>query len=271
MKYGIYVVIMLLLVSSVAAQTGATTYARVIVEEGATKQFLTVDKEFNLKVLTITDTKEEVTFQLNGEISKSLKEREKHTFSDGSIVVVSDVLVNEGADGPDLVQFYFVGGRGSRSTRQDPVDGAEYDLTRLAEDVSKYSSQPRIAALDRVAQVECIKSSNCNDKNPCTVDRCMSGECVYASLTGCPIGDVCVPHQEVVTVGGNQRKFCSLSGKMISQKEDGSACESSFECANKCIDGLCASEMQIYVPDEPEPAVQQVTSWLDWFLGIFGL
>ena len=266
MKYGLYAVIIVVLLSSVVMQTGATSYTGVIVEEGATKQFLNSEKEFNLQVLTISDNSEQVTFKLNGEISKSLKEREKYTFSDGSIVVVGDILINEGVDGPDLVQFYFVTG-----VETVVPEGAEYDLGSLSESVAKFGVEPKVAALEHIDQVECLKSSNCNDQNPCTVDQCVSGECSYETLKGCPVGGVCVPYQQVATVGGNQRKFCALSGKMISQKEDGSACTDSFECLNKCIDGICASEMEIYVPEESEPAVEKVTTWLDWFLGLFGL
>ncbi|MFQ5621059.1 MAG: hypothetical protein ACE5FT_04405 [Candidatus Nanoarchaeia archaeon] len=279
MKYLAYALMFMLLVSVVFAQSGATTYGGVIVEEGSVKEFLTATQVFKVKVLSVADATSEVVFELNGEISKALEEREKHTFSDGSIVVVSDVLIDEGADGPDLVQFYFVAGRGSPITRLDPEpEGAEYDLSGLAQ--LGEIEQPKAAALDFTdVETECLTAGNCNDKNPCSIDRCLNGECAYEFLKGCPISDRCIPYQEVITNGGGVRKYCALTGEVVEQREDGASCMNSFECKNKCIDGVCAEHMEIVVPEVEEPTVAEVVEtpevgvlrrFLVWLGGLFG-
>lgn len=274
MKY-VYVLILILLASTVSA----TAYGGVLLQEGQTKTFYSATRDYNLRVLAVTDAREEVIFELDGERSKPLKEREKHRFSDGSVVSVAEVLPNEGEEAVgDLVHFYFVTGSGVMEATKvsgqglSYIEDAEYDLGRLGEQFSEVT-EPKYARItfDDAPQKECIGDGNCNDGNACTKDRCVNGECVHDFAKGCSAGGRCIPFQTVVESGEGKRFYCSVSG-LIEQKIDGDLCSSDFECIHKCLDGVCAEEVVIEMPEEPSPERQPEQEWFfaDFFRWLFG-
>lgn len=213
----------------------ASSYTGVLLSEGEQREFLSASDVYLLKVVTVSDESNKVVFSLNGELSDALGEREQHRFTDSSLVVVADILANEGAEttGGDLVQFYFV--TGSR----DSVESGEYDLSSLSETASLVTEDATVSVDSTSLPSECIASSNCNDDNPCSTDRCVSGECVHEFVKGCALGERCVPSGEVVTNDG--RRYCSTQGTFILQKADGASCVAAYECVNSCVDQVCAT------------------------------
>ena len=92
-------IVLLILCSSLASAE--------LMTEGESS-FRDVDGERStLKLLVVSDIREVAIFSWKGELSKSLKEREKHRFSDGSLLVVGDILIDEAQDNRDMVDVYF--------------------------------------------------------------------------------------------------------------------------------------------------------------------
>ncbi len=247
----------------------ASSYAGVLLGEGEQKEFLSASAAYQLKVVTVSDESNKVVFSLNGEFSDALAEREQHRFSDGSLVVVADILANEGSEttGGDLVQFYFVTGE-----RESPSTG-EYDLNSLSETVSVVTEDATVSVDSSALPSECIASTNCNDNNPCSSDRCVSGECVHEFVKGCALGERCIPSGEVVTDNG--RRYCSLQGSLVLQKADGASCAFAYECENSCVDGVCEKVVgslpddtlgEQLAPAQPRGIWGSFVDWLrSWF------
>lgn len=80
---------------------------------------------------------------------------------------------------------------------------------------------------------ECMIDDQCNDANPCTVDRCTPGGCDYSMPVSCADGnscttDVCIPDQ-----GG----CVAIPSGEGSECDDGNACTGSDRCsaAGECL------------------------------------
>ena len=250
----------------------ASSYSGVLIAESSSKEFISSVKSYVLKVETISDEQEIVLLSLNGELSDTLHEREKHRFSDGSLVVVGDIITNEGEEttSPDLVQLYFVSGGSYEMGSSD----SEYDLGPLMDEATL--TEEAVVVADTVKPVECISSGNCNDGNACSTDSCVNGECVHEFKTGCSLLNQCVPVQQVVVNGAGAKAYCAASGNLIAQKADGASCKEHFECLGECSSGVCvteAPEVSISQADRPAAPVAEPLprNWLqrfwDWLTG----
>ena len=80
-----------------------------ILGEGETKTYTIDGKDFEVTALIIEDvTPASVTFEINGEITKQLGDSETTTLDDGTLVGVSDIVLNEAgeAGSGDIVEMY---------------------------------------------------------------------------------------------------------------------------------------------------------------------
>jgi len=79
-----------------------------LLEEGETKTYIIDDKEYIVKVLIISDVREAVKFEINGEVTDLLKNGESDILKDGTRIGIRDIFPNEAAEefGGDLVEFY---------------------------------------------------------------------------------------------------------------------------------------------------------------------
>ncbi len=80
-----------------------------ILGEGETKTYNIDGKDFEVTVMIIEDvTPATVTFEINGEITKQLKDSQTTTLNDDTLVGVSDIVLNEAgeAGSGDIVELY---------------------------------------------------------------------------------------------------------------------------------------------------------------------
>ncbi|MCH8148326.1 MAG: hypothetical protein IH987_10085 [Planctomycetes bacterium] len=107
------------------------------------------------------------------------------------------------------------------------VRRANTDGTGAETLVSADLNRPRDIALDLAS---CITDQACGDANPCTVDACNQGECVFTPIIGpCDDGNSCTNDACVlgICIGTPNSNPC----------DDGNACTSPDVCA----DGTCVS------------------------------
>ncbi len=86
---------------------GGAIYA--VMEEGEVKTFTINGKEYEINVLIIEDAAPAtVTFEINGEISDQLVDGETEVLRDGTLVGISDIVLNEAgeAGSGDIVEVY---------------------------------------------------------------------------------------------------------------------------------------------------------------------
>ncbi len=76
--------------------------------EGETKTYTLEGKDYEVTVIAITDTGTiYAKFNINGESTRSLKDGDSATLSDGTQIGISDVIPNEAGDvAQDMVEFY---------------------------------------------------------------------------------------------------------------------------------------------------------------------
>jgi len=80
-----------------------------ILGEGETKTYTIDGKDYEVTVMIIEDVSPAtVTFEINGEITKQLKDSQTTTLDDGTLVGVSDIVLNEAgeAGSGDIVEMY---------------------------------------------------------------------------------------------------------------------------------------------------------------------
>ena len=81
-----------------------------IMDEGEEKNITIGDKDYNIKVLLISDEKDsedmKVKFNINGEDVDKMSEGDTEELSDGTIIGVRELLDNEFGEGKDLVEFF---------------------------------------------------------------------------------------------------------------------------------------------------------------------
>jgi len=79
-----------------------------IMEEGETKTYVIGDKEYETTVLIISDAREVVKFNINGEITDELRDGETDILKDGTRIGIREILPNEAEEvtGGDIVEFY---------------------------------------------------------------------------------------------------------------------------------------------------------------------
>lgn len=86
---------------------------------------------------------------------------------------------------------------------------------------------------------ECDTDRHCDDNDPCTVDKCVSNECVHEDQIGCPLEDTCYPIGTQQVVRG-QSGYCSYDETWWTTKSDDAKCLMDFECnSGECNYGEC--------------------------------
>jgi hypothetical protein len=107
--------------------------------------------------------------------------------------------------------------------------------------------------IDKDCQIpdECNSNADCEDKNPCTTDRCIGvpKKC-YNDLSpnGCVLNNSCVPIST-----RTEKKFCDIDNTFKDQKLKEVSCNNNYECAsNICINSKCI---------EPN-FIQKILNWL---------
>lgn len=79
-----------------------------ILEESESKTYVIDGKQYDVKVLIISDKSEVVKFEINGEVTDKLRDGESDVLKDGTRIGIRDILPNEAEEeaGGDLVEFY---------------------------------------------------------------------------------------------------------------------------------------------------------------------
>jgi hypothetical protein len=85
--------------------------------------------------------------------------------------------------------------------------------------------------------------ARCDDKNPCTTDECINGECNFIATEGCILNNQCISHGSVEEIN-NISSYCSIENKWIPQKENNQSCEKEYECINACVDNICTDSIK---------------------------
>jgi len=248
MKWGVFSLIFILLISVVSA---SSIFIKDELAEGESGVYPTEDGVYVLKVIMISDKKEEVKFKLNNkEETSSLDVDSGDDFKDKSEVWVRDILVSEGND---EVTFFFYG------TGEDVIeaelpedfyvgdcnfdgicDGDDADLCCYdcgCEDGYRCRKNKCIRS------VSCTDNGDCDDSNPCTKDSCNEDKCSYVKTTGCRSGDICLSENTVKTIDG-EASYCDDT-TWNAQKKKGESCGAAFECSSgECKSDTCYEATQ---------------------------
>jgi len=231
-----YLFIILIFATSVFAQN----YLGNTILEGETKEFMVNDRVYEITLVTVSDVKGVALFKVNGELSKALSDREKHRFSDGTEIFVSNIYPNEAAEvgGGDMVEFYFAATGGSLSKKRivardrepEGYDGIVEMLMELTQGVPQKTKY----------KMECFVDTDCSDGDGCTADGCAQGRCVHIDQQGCSYdSSVCVAMNTRMDINSIPR-YCNAQNKWQSQRVLGEACTQNHECqTNFCYEGLC--------------------------------
>ena len=137
--------------------------------EGSGKTYITRgnDTGYLLVVKSISDRQGSAIFDINGEITRPLKAYESYYLKDGSLIIPTQMIMEEG--GPDLVHYYFsatdnapmnLSIQGPLTTEtdegemevelnasdamQEPV--SEQDLKRMIDDESRLQPVPDVSS-----------------------------------------------------------------------------------------------------------------------------
>tara|TARA_Y100000310_G_scaffold91953_1_gene89492 strand:- start:8700 stop:9422 length:723 start_codon:yes stop_codon:yes gene_type:complete len=199
-----------------------------------------VGEEGYLLTLIIVDTRKKAAmFELNGERSTILKERNEHRFDDGSIIIVKNVFGDR--DGKDLVDFYFAG------TGRNTIPVKESTIIREPE--GQFESKD-------------LCDDDCGDDDPCTDDICLAGRCVYNENKGCAIEGKCIGFGDI-----KNGQYCAERG-VIPLREDGQTCVEQDECKGRsCFEGIC-QEAKV-LPEQKASGQQGVFGrFFSWIAGL---
>lgn len=77
---------------------------------------------------------------------------------------------------------------------------------------------------DKDCSSTCLSDLQCNDDNPCTIDRCNGGNCTNIGSGGCNVDGACLPNAT-----STQGSYC-FNSIMSLQKKSNEACNYDFEC-----------------------------------------
>gem|GEM_PF-5178634 len=96
----------------------------------------------------------------------------------------------------------------------DPVEGCIYEPVDCPEG--------QVCDPETGECVECLTDDDCDDGNPCTIDKCIDGACVHTDVE-CPDGQVCDPE----------------TGECVACQTD-DECDDGDPCTvDECVDGAC--------------------------------
>ena len=236
MKRGVILLCVLILLVSLV---NADIFLKDTVHESDTAVYKVGEEGYFLKVVIIDSVKKAVMFELNGEKSRVMKERDEHKFDDGSTIFVKFIFGDR--DGKDQVEYYFAGSGENLIPIKEDVIISEVDDTVYEED-------------------KCNK--HCDDRDPCSDDICVSNRCVYNSREGCGHGNTCVKVGQVL---GDL--YCDGETMQL-LKEEGQACSEFYECKNKDCDEVCGGREEL--PTQKAGEEKGIFSrFFGWIAGLF--
>lgn len=103
----------------------------------------------------------------------------------------------------------------------------------------------------------CVSNSDCNDNDPCSVDRCEGTpkKCVNErTQSGCNLDDDCVS-----TGTRTENRYCSPDKQFNEQQTTERACSNDYECvSNNCVNNQCMESNLI----------RRLINWLKNLLGV---
>jgi len=238
------------------------------------------NNEYTLKLVVVSDRQEAAIFSWKGELSKSLKEREKHRFSDGSLLMVGTILVDEAGDNPDMVDFYFGVGSGFsrnafRTSTERHISGfaVQEAIDNLFDGLFKADEPQQLPS--PVSQDECISFKNCDDANPCTVDECWGQpkQCFNKVIDGCPMNNKCLAPGTSLNI--DAEAFYCDGREWVLKKDLGELCLENSQCKSEtCESGKCIEIVQMILNLESPKQVMVAEPQLSWwqrFLAKLGL
>ncbi len=123
--------------TSLELMQGATSS---VLDEGETQVYIIDNKEYEIEVLGIYDNKDEVKFQVNGEITDSMGVGDIYELNDGITIGVREVLPNEaGENTKDMVEF-FLGAKKLTLENGEELEIDDEDVDRMDVEIDSGSS-----------------------------------------------------------------------------------------------------------------------------------
>jgi len=238
--------------------------------EGESRNILLGDKGGVLKLVVVSDRQEKVIFSWNNELSKALRSREKHRFSDGSLLVIGNIYVDEAHDNPDMVEMYFTPMASSSSIIN--TRSQAFDLPGAVDGLfdSLFEEEPQPQPVFQVIQWECDAGIDCNDGNGCTVDSCVGNQCAHTLQQGCPLNNECLSIASAFSIETEQF-YCSPEGAWRLKKEEGFSCKERYECkSDLCETNSCTEPPFIETIETPfietveTPQIQEPKKFSWW-------
>ncbi len=225
-RFGIISLLVALFFSSFAA---ASLFLSDHVYEGDTAMYTLNSRAYYLRIALIDENQKLAVFELNGERSRPLRERDEHRFSDESVVIVKSIFGKR--SDRDLVEFYFAGsGKGMVPVKENVIP-----------------SRPGLKIYD---EDRCFE--DCSDNDPCTQDFCVKNKCVYNTIGFCPHKDQCLNKSQRA-----DGKFCSNEG-MQDFRSLGQNCSFNYECESKVCDVTCITLQSLNQTSEAPGLAEQV-------------
>ncbi|HII72579.1 TPA: hypothetical protein HA265_07520 [Candidatus Woesearchaeota archaeon] len=95
------------------AVLGANYLLKQMIEEGETQTVDVGGNQYTVQLVMVSDAAKKAIFKVNGEMSDPLNQDDSHKFNDGTVILAREILVQEGGDGRDIVQYNIYAGSGS--------------------------------------------------------------------------------------------------------------------------------------------------------------
>lgn len=126
---------------------GASYLLKQVITEGETQTVSIEGKEYTVELTTVSDDTKKAIFKVNGESSTTLTEGKSHKFSDGTVILAREILIQESGDGKDLVQYNLYAGAGTSTASASTA-------TTTPEPETATSAQPASTPATKEAQAE---------------------------------------------------------------------------------------------------------------------
>ena len=101
---------------------GETYLLKQIIGEGETQVVTINGWDYEVELVMVSDQAKKAVFRVNGESTDSLSEDGTYRFSDGSSLLAREILVQEGGDGKDMVQYNLYAGKSAPAPVAEVVE-----------------------------------------------------------------------------------------------------------------------------------------------------
>jgi len=254
-------------------------------EEGASKNYNSNGKEFEVKVLFITEDSSEVKLSINGEETDGLLAGQSYTLADGSILKILEVVQEEENAGDitqDIVEFGIIVSSKPKYTCPE----CDIKDTLQEEESKTYSSKGKTLEVKLLfvtedsseakftvngeesegllaGQIYAFKGgvilkvldviqSEAGDVTNDLVEFGLIVLDIEQCNSGCIKDDVCLPFGTRLDYNGAS-SYCDIDKTIKSQKIEDETCNNNYECSsNVCVNNKCISPNFI----------QKVLNWL---------